>query len=661
MHRSDHHARLTLFTRQRMLMLGRLYPSETAVTMKTTERLQRLRRALELEQREELARWQDTHQNLPRRDRVVNGLAVNDLDPQEHRWGLGGRLLLTLGRSSSAIPPSFRRGAVVDVCPLKAETPRTPATIVRARLDRLTLAFDAAPPPHVTEGRAFIELAPDTISYQRALATLRQVENMESGAARRRRDSWFGEHKLRWHTGTERTQTPNETLNSEQREAIQRAQSAQDCMVIHGPPGTGKSTVLTELMVNESHRGTRILATAASNAAVDHLCELAHSVGLQAVRVGHPGRVAERLRPLTLDLRVEQHPAHSVITQLRREAEELLGFAKRQQRQGRSRDRYRNAGDARRNARVLLDDAARQEAQITRAILDEASVVCATLSTLTGKTLGQRSFELAVVDEATQATEPMTLAAFVRSERVVLAGDPCQLSATVLSREALSEGLGQSALEAMLARHGVDTSVLLRTQYRMHESIMKFPSREMYDDALRADPSVASHKLELASAHPPLIFIDTAGTGFSEEQAEGSASLDNPGESDIVLQHANALLAEGLEPTQLGIITPYAAQASRLRDRGMPPLVEIDTVDAFQGREKEVILVSLVRSNPRGEVGFLSDVRRMNVALTRARSHLFVVGDSATLGAHPFYAGFIEHCESVGAYRSAWAWPEDEN
>lgn len=629
---------------------------EPTVAMKTTERLARLRRAIELEQREELARWQETHKNLPRRERVLNGQAIDDLDPQEHRWGLGGRFLFTLSRSSNAIPPDFKRGAVVEVCPLKAETPRTPATIVQARSDRLTIAFDAAPPPHVMEGRTFIELAPDTVSYQRALATLRQVENMGSGAARRRRDAWFGEHESRWYPDTEPVQTATETLNSEQREAVRRAQNAQDFMVIHGPPGTGKSTVLTELMITESHRGTTILATAASNAAVDHLCELAHRAGLGAVRVGHPGRVADRLRPLTLDSRVEQHPAHPMITSLRREAEELLGFAKRQQRQGRSRDRYRNAGEARRNARALLDDASRQEAQITRAILDEAPVVCATLSTLAGRALEQRGFGLAVVDEATQATEPMTLAAFVRSERVVLAGDPCQLSATVLSREALREGLGQSALEAILERHGTDPSVMLRTQYRMHQTIMTFPSRAMYDGALRADPSVSQRELRLES--PPLIFVDTAGTGFSEEPIDGSASLINTGENDIVLQHANTLLAEGLEPTELGIITPYAAQASQLRDRGLPPGVEIDTVDAFQGREKEAIVLSLVRSNPKGEVGFLSDVRRMNVALTRARAHLFVVGDSATLGAHPFYAGFIEHCESVGAYRSAWAWPE---
>ncbi len=195
---------------------------------------------------------------------------------------------------------------------------------------------------------------------------------------------------------------------------------------------------------------------------------------------------------------------------------------------------------------------------------------------------------------------------------------------------------------------------------------MSFPSKEMYGGELRAHPSVANRTLpEVLSPGaevdvPPVLFLDTAGKGFDEEVEETTRSLFNKGEADLVVARVKALLAAGLSPRELAVITPYSAQAFALRERveALSPDVEVDTVDAFQGREKDAVLVTLVRSNPEGQVGFLTDLRRMNVALTRARRHLFVVGDSATLSAHPFYARFIEGTQADGSYRSAWEWPD---
>jgi superfamily I DNA and/or RNA helicase len=206
---------------------------------------------------------------------------------------------------------------------------------------------------------------------------------------------------------------------------------------------------------------------------------------------------------------------------------------------------------------------------------------------------------------------------------------------------------------------------MLREQYRMNAELMELPSRAFYGGELRAHPSVAARTLAtvLPGARidaPPLLFIDSAGKGWDEAAPEGSESLENPGEAGVVVARARALLAAGLPPSEIAVITPYRAQAARLGPALEPLGIEVDTVDAFQGREAEAVLVSCVRSNAAGQLGFLTDLRRMNVALTRAKVHAFVVGDSATLGAHPFYARLIERALALGGYPSAWEWDEPD-
>ncbi len=273
--------------------------------------------------------------------------------------------------------------------------------------------------------------------------------------------------------------------------------------------------------------------------------------------------------------------------------------------------------------------------------------------------------DLALVDEATQATEPATLHAVLAAKRVVMAGDHRQLPPTVFSVEAGRDGPAVSLFERMMATHGETASGMLRAQHRMHEDIMALPSRAFYDGVLRAHPAVARHTLAALVGEgvdaPPVLFLDTAGRGWEESQPEGSASRVNDGEAEAVALRARELLDAGLAPDDLAVITPYAAQALRVRERaralGVDDAVEIDTVDAFQGREKEAVLVPLVRSYVEGDIGLVRDLRRVNVAITRARRHLFVVGDSATLGAHPFLGALIEHAQACGGYRSVWECP----
>ncbi len=417
--------------------------------------------------------------------------------------------------------------------------------------------------------------------------------------------------------------------------------------------------MLSELAVQLSRQGKRLLCTAASNAAVDHLLELCVEAGLRAVRVGHPARVLPHLQGHTLDLLVEQHDDRILAKALFEEAFDLLGYARKQRSRGRSRERFSNAREASVEARRLMDEARSLERRALRSILSGAPVVCATLSMLEGSVLGREEFDVTLFDEATQAIEPLSLLAFSKAPVVVLAGDPQQLPPTVISPEAAKEGLATSLFERLLADFGDDIKRMLKEQHRMHERIMRFPSDATYGGQLRAHPDVAARGLTLEGLDtPPVLFLDTAGKGFEESKAPQTESLRNEGEAELVVARARALVAAGLAPSELAVISPYRAQALLLREAlGDLPEVEVDTVDAFQGREKDVVCLSLVRSNVDQRLGFLEDLRRLNVAITRPRRHLFVVGDSATLSGHAHYARWLEFITAADGYRSAWEWP----
>ena len=308
-----------------------------------------------------------------------------------------------------------------------------------------------------------------------------------------------------------------------------------------------------------------------------------------------------------------------------------------------------------------MTDARKLEALAVERILNGAAIVCATLTGLDSEVLGQRRFDLAVIDEAAQCTEPVCWLPLLRSESLVLAGDHCQLPATILSQDAAQQGFGVSLMERLVQQYGPLATRRLTVQCRMHEAIMTFSSLHFYDAELEADASVRGHLLcDLAGVtagrltQTPVQFIDTAGAGYDEEpEADGKSRL-NPQEAELVAANVRALLDAGVAAETIAVIAPYAAQVRLLREKLSIAGLEIDSVDGFQGREKEAVVLSLVRSNPEGEVGFLADVRRMNVALTRARRKLLVIGDSATLSCHPFYADLFAYFESIGAQQSVW-------
>ena len=474
------------------------------------------------------------------------------------------------------------------------------------------------------------------------------------------REVLLGEREARFAPQPVTIEPFDTSLNDSQRQAIEWALGAEDVALLHGPPGTGKTTTLVELIRQAVARGERVLACAASNLAVDNLLERLVAAGVKAVRIGHPARVLPELRDHTLDLLVENHPDVRVARQLARQANSLRDRASRWTR-GKPVPGEKQA--MRDEARQLFADARRIEANVVHYLLDSADVTCGTLTSLDSETLGQRTYSLAVIDEACQTTEPACWIPLLRSERLIVAGDHCQLPPTVVSNDALREGFAVSLLERLMLRDADTLARRLDVQYRMHETIMGFSGREFYDGTLLSDDSVARHLLcDLPQVvadewtTTPIHFLDTAGASFDEEQEPEGESRRNPSEATAVVRVVELLQSRGIAVGDIGVITPYAAQARLLRElfaaQGCD--IEVDTVDGFQGREKEAIVISLVRSNTEGEIGFLSDYRRINVALTRARRKLIVLGDSATLAHHAFYQRLLDYLQANDAYHSIW-------
>jgi len=405
-----------------------------------------------------------------------------------------------------------------------------------------------------------------------------------------------------------------------------------------------------------------VLVTAASHAAVDNLAERLIGAGVNVLRLGHPARVSPAVLASTLDARLDHSEARRQARRLMAEASELRRRAVRRRARG-SVD-GREAFEMRAEARRLMREAYAQLDLARELIFAEAKVVCVTAAGADAALLASFQFDRVVLDEATQAVDPWALSVLAAAGRAVLAGDPCQLPPTVVDAQAAQSGLASTLFERMAERHGERLVRLLDVQYRMHAALMRFPSESMYRGRLKAAPEASAHSLcdldvrEDALRPGPLVFLDTAGKGYAEERSEADPSTRNPGQAERVALEVRRLLARGLPASALGVITPYDAQVRALRELlrdACAAGLEISSVDGFQGREKEAIVVDLVRCNEQGELGFLRDVRRMNVALTRAKRFLLVVGDSATLANDGYYSAFMDAAEAAGATLSAWS------
>ena len=437
-------------------------------------------------------------------------------------------------------------------------------------------------------------------------------------------------------------------LNPAQESAVNRVLCAREVAIVHGPPGTGKTTTLVEAIYETLHREPQVMVCAQSNTAVDWIAEKLVDRGLSVLRIGNPTRVNDKMLSFTYERRFEDHPLYSELWGIRKELRSLRG-------QGR-RGSYSEREALRSRVSRLRDRATALEVQINADLLDGAHVIASTLVSSNHRLLNGHRFGTLFIDEAAQALEAACWIAIRKADRVVLAGDHQQLPPTVKCYDALKGGLGCTLMETVVNNKPESVS-LLTLQYRMNEEIMQFSSDWFYSGQLQAAPEVRYRSI--LDWDSPISWIDTSGMEFKEEFVGENFGRINRQEADLLLDELQKYITRigGQrildERIDFGIISPYKAQVQYLRGRikssdALRPyrsLLTVNTVDGFQGQERDVVFISLVRANEEGQIGFLSDLRRMNVAMTRARMKLVILGEAETLTRHTFYRKLLAHIQ----------------
>lgn len=498
-------------------------------------------------------------------------------------------------------------------------------------------------PELVVTGELGVQLYFDDTSYKTMFAALREVAEAKGNRTARLREVLLGKAPaLRRETGPVRFPW----LNASQEKAVNQVLCAKEVAVVHGPPGTGKTTTLVEAVYETLHRENQVMVSAQSNTAVDWIAEKLVDRGIPVLRIGNPTRVNDKMLAFTYERRFEAHSDYPELWQIRKTIREMTGRLRKSGRE--DRERLHN------QLTKLRVRATGLEIRIDTELFTEARVIACTLVGAASRVLERKRFSSLFIDEAAQAIEAACWIAISRADRVILAGDHCQLPPTIKCIEAARGGLGRTLLEKVVL-HKPETVSLLKIQYRMHEDIMRFPSRWFYHDELEAAPEVKYRGI--LDFDTPISWIDTSELDLQEKAvAEGTGRL-NTGEAELLVRELkNYMERIGIrrileEHIDFGVISPYRAQVHYLRHllkkepffRPCRRLITVHTVDGFQGQERDVIMISLVRANEKGQIGFLRDLRRMNVAITRARMKLLILGEAVTLTRHPFYRELYEY------------------
>ena len=432
-------------------------------------------------------------------------------------------------------------------------------------------------------------------------------------------------------------------LNPSQEEAVNKVLWAKDVAVVHGPPGTGKTTTLVEAIYETLHRENQVLVCAQSNMAVDWISEKLVDRGIHVLRIGNPTRVNDKMLSFTYERRFEAHPDYPQLWSIRKAIRELH----QQRRKGRNDNLHQKIN-------ALKDRETELEIRINAALFNEARVVACTLTGSAHRVMMGMKFGTLFIDEAAQALEPACWIAIQRADRVILAGDHCQLPPTVKCFEAARGGLAHTLMQTIVKRKPEAVS-LLKVQYRMNEEIMRFSSDWFYGGNLEAASEVKYRGI--LDYDTPMVWVNTEGMECQEEFVGETFGRINKTEATLTIEQLQTYITRiGKhrildERIDFGIISPYKAQVQYLRQlirrepffKPFQHLISVNTVDGFQGQERDVIVISLVRANDEGQIGFLNDLRRMNVAITRARMKLIILGDAATLTKHPFYKKLYNH------------------
>ena len=644
-------------------------------------------RLVQLERKEEMKLHENEMKYLSGYERQKKGRAILDSRARDKGTGLGNKHVVKFVRKDGMPETEISVGDLIRVSknqPLSDDNPS--GTVIEKTGYSLTTVFDEKPPDWIFD-KVRVDLYVNDITYQRMLDAINSVPGLK-GKKRRLVSKLLSKNDLE-RSDVEDVYFMNQVLNESQKKAVKNALESDDIHLIHGPPGTGKTITCVEVIEQAVEDGRSVLACADSNTAVDNLVEHLINKGRNVVRVGHPARVTPLLRDHTLDYLLEDNSTFQKADELRQQALELKDeqesytYPSGRWRRGLSDEAIKSLAKKGKGSRGVPSDKIKEmakslelqdkidklfkkvdllEDKAVDEILRDCDVVCTTNSSAGSEILEGRKFDLCVIDEATQATEPSCLIPLIKSKKIIMAGDHKQLPPTIKNLQAKEEGLTDTLFERLIAMYGSKIKTLLQVQYRMNEKIMHFSDDAFYDGQIKAHGSVKDHTLDdilenrprgkfsdVIDSEEPLVFMDTLGN-MEERSREGSNSKENTGESLLVTEITKELLECGISEVDIGVITPYDDQKDNINLKIDHENIEIDTVDGFQGREKEVIILSLTRSNNSGNIGFLKDLRRLNVSITRAKRKLIIIGDSITLSEHPVYDSLFNFIRDEGRY-----------
>ena len=594
---------------------------------------------INLEEKEQVKRYSLDQQHTLK-SLKAEGLALHPIVVTRKNFGYADYPEISFRLNFPAETNLFKDGAAIE-CFFTGEDPVKGILINLDGKQGEFRLFAPDFPDWIEDNGVGIKLAPDQRTTSIMKTVLNNLENKKE---------LFSLFEKLHNTAQERPAKPaldpvtisfyNKNLNESQQQAVTAITQNDELTIVHGPPGTGKTTTLVEAIAQLVQAGEKVLVSAPTNTAVDNIAKGLIKQGMQLLRVGNTSKVDAAIFEHTPEGKLSNSKQLKEIKQLKIRAEEFRKMALKYK---------RSFGKADREQRNLLFKEVKNiraeikqlQAYNEEKLYREADVIAGTPIGLYDAKINQLTFHTLVIDEAGQCIEPLAWCIFPLAQKYVLAGDHWQLPPTVLSNDASRLGLNRSILEVCIATQS--NVFLLNTQYRMREVIAGFSGNYFYEGLLLT----AAH---LSNTGEHITFIDTAGSGYNEVRGNDGSSLQNEGELKIVQQ---LIETEMLDPLQTVFISPYAGQVAAAKDI-LPKEMRISTIDSFQGQEKEVIILSLVRSNDDCEIGFLKDYRRMNVAITRAKEQLFVIGDSATVGADSFYNAFLTYIETKGNYRTVW-------
>lgn len=636
----------------------------------TIERYKSLKNLLLIEREEDYKQYREQFLKASIEERKKNGATWFPIQITSNELGYADYVHLEVERHNSLdLPHQFSTGKNITLFSNRQsdEVQEITGTIKQSGKNKLKLIMHTDElPDWCYDGKLGINIQFDDNSYLEMQKALDEVIAAKNNRIAELREIIEGNELPLFEKTNETVVIPQ--LNFSQNKAVRHILSANDVAVVHGPPGTGKTTTIVQAIRLVLQEEKQVLVCAPTNTAVDLLTEKLIEQGINVLRVGHPARVSEDLLKSTIDGQIQHHDNYKDIKNLRRNAEEYFKMAGKYKRVFGKEDAkqramyYTEAKNCIKESRLLED-------YIVNSLFESAQVICCTPVTSNNKHLLKKKFNTLFFDEASQALEPMSWIPLLKCRRVIFSGDHFQLPPVVKSPKAKQDGLENTMLDKCASIDSLST--LLNRQYRMHQNIMQFSNAYFYDNKLEADNTVKDTLLstneDFDLLNVPVELIDTAGCSFDETQNPETLSLSNKGEADLVFKHLEKLLQQyqfANEALQLdiGIISPYKEQRELLQETlnafdysgYAVSSLDVKTIDGFQGEERDVIYISLVRSNSSSEIGFLADIRRMNVALTRAKKKLVVLMDTATIGNHPFYKAFIEYCEKNNFYKSAW-------